>query len=51
MIWILTASKTVTVMTAAEDKWVTQNWNKPIEIFDGDAIILEELFRESGIKI
>jgi hypothetical protein len=50
MIWILTASKTVTVMTAAEDKWITQNWNKPIEIFDGDVLILEELFRESGIK-
>jgi hypothetical protein len=50
MFWILTASKTVTVMTAAEDKWITQNWSKPIEIFDGDVIILEELFKESGIK-
>jgi Uma2 family endonuclease len=50
MFWILTASKTVTVMTAAEDKWITQNWNKPIEIFDGDVLILEELFKESGIK-
>jgi Putative restriction endonuclease len=51
MIWILTASQTVTVMTSAEEKWITQNWNKPIEIFDGDSIILEELFKESGIKI
>jgi Uma2 family endonuclease len=51
VIWVLTASQTVTVMTSAEEKWITQNWNKPIEIFDGDVIILEELFKESGIKI
>jgi Uma2 family endonuclease len=51
VIWVLTASQTVTVMTAADEKWITQKWNKPIEIFDGDSIILEELFKESGIKI
>lgn len=48
--WILTASQTVTIATIDSDVWTTQLWHKPIEIFDGHPLVLQDLFRESGIK-
>lgn len=48
--WILTASQTVTIGTIDSDVWTTQLWHKPIEIFDGHPLVLQDLFREIGIK-
>jgi hypothetical protein len=46
----LTASQTVTVATP-DGKWVTQHWDKSIEILDSDTLILSDIFKENGIKI
>jgi Uma2 family endonuclease len=50
VIWILTASKTVTV-SMPDGTFITQGWDRPIEIFDGHPLVLEDLFKENGIKI
>jgi Uma2 family endonuclease len=50
VIWILTASQTVTVATP-DGKWVTQHWNKPIEILEGEILVLTDIFHENEIKI
>ena len=50
VIWILTASKTVTVGTP-DGTFITHDWDRPIEIFKGHPIVLADLFRENGIKI
>ena len=50
VIWILTASKTVTV-GSLDGTFVTHGWERPIEIFKGQPIILETLFLENGIKL
>ena len=50
VIWILTASKTVTVGTP-DGIFITHGWERPIEIFKGNPIVLEDLFKENGIKI
>jgi Uma2 family endonuclease len=49
--WILTASQTVTIGRFDSDIWTTQLWHKPIEIFEGHPLILQELFLENGIKL
>ena len=50
MIWILTASKTVTV-GSPNGTFITHGWERPIEIFKGHPLVLQDLFRENGIKI
>ena len=50
VIWILTASKTVTVGTP-DGTFITRGWDRPIEIFKGHSLVLADLFQENGIKI
>lgn len=48
VVWILTASQTVTVATP-DGKWITQHWDKPIEVL-GEVLVLETIFKENDIK-
>ena len=50
VIWILTASKTVTI-GKSDGIFITHGWERPIEIFEGHPLILEQLFKENSIKI
>ena len=48
MIWILTASKTVTV-GSPNGTFITHSWERPIEIFKGHPLVLQDLLDRKSV--
>lgn len=50
VIWILSKPKSIVIATKDED-WIIRDWNKNVELIDGQLFNIGEYFKKEGIEV